>query len=648
METRKKAEIYRHLKTLEEAREILRTRFGGRGSGIETIPVRHALDRVLASPVKAARSVPAFHAAAMDGIAVRAASTFGALPERPVVLPKGPEALYVDTGDPLPEGADAVVMIEKVEEADGAWEIREAVYPWQNVRKVGEDIVAGDLLLPARRKIRPYDQGALLAAGVLQVEVYRRPRVLILPTGDEMVLPEEAPEPLPAGALIEFNGQMLASIALECGAEPKLLRPVPDDLGALRHALASGLSEGYDLILVLAGSSTGSADFTPRLLGEMGNVLVHGVTVMPGKPTVVAEVQGRPVIGIPGYPVSALIAAREFVRPLLYSLQGLEVPAPERIAAKVARKVPSKLGLEEHVRVVLGRVGERVVAVPLSGGAGVISSVVRADGILRVPQEMSGIAEGDDAEVELLKPLDIVENNILAIGSHDMTLDLLASLLKERTGGRVQLSSSNVGSLGGLVALKKGIAHLAGSHLLDTETGEYNFSYIRRHLEGIPVTLVTLVHRWQGFMVAPGNPKGIRTVADLVRPGISFVNRQAGSGTRILLDYELGKAGVDPARIHGYRNEEYTHMNVAVAVASGAVDAGLGILAAAKALGLDFVPVTRERYDLVIPTAFLEDEKIRLLLDIVRSAEFKDKAKELGGYETEETGKVQASTAGSP
>jgi putative molybdopterin biosynthesis protein len=645
MEMRKKREIYRNLKTLAEVREILRERFGSLRGGVEIVPVRQALDRVLSGPVKAARSVPAFHAAAMDGIAVRASSTFGALLERPVVLPRGPHASYVDTGDPLPEGTDAVVMIEKAEEAEAGWEIREAVHPWQNVRKVGEDIVAGDILLPARRRVRPYDQGALLAAGVLSVEVYRRPRVLILPTGDEIVLPEEAADPLPPGVLIEFNGQMIASIAAECGAEAELSRPIPDDLGALGEALDRALGNGYDLVLILAGSSTGSADFTPRLLGEKGDVLVHGVTVMPGKPTVIAEVRGRPVIGIPGYPVSALVAAREFVRPLLFRLQGLEAPSPQKVAARVGRKLPSKLGLEEQVRVILGRVGQRVVALPLAGGAGVISSVVRADGILRVPQEASGLAEGEEADVELLKPLETVENNILAIGSHDMTLDLLASLLKERTGGRVHLSSSNVGSLGGLLALKRGISHLAGSHLLDTATGEYNLSYVRRYLEGLPVALVTLVHRWQGFMVRPGNPKAIRGVRDLARPGVTFVNRQAGSGTRILLDYELEKAGIDPAGIHGYRNEEYTHMNVAVAVGSGAADAGLGILASAKALGLDFVPVTRERYDLVIPSAFLKEEKIRLLLEIVRSAEFKTKAEELGGYETDETGRVQASAA---
>lgn len=639
---KQKTEIYRQLKTLTEAKEILFRRFGGITTEKERIPVREALGRVLVSSIKAARSVPAFHAAAMDGIAVKASTTFGALPERPVVLPKGTHAWYVDTGDPLPEDTDAVVMIEKVEETDEGWEIREAVYPWQNVRKVGEDMVKEDIILPARHCIRPYDQGALLAAGVLSVEVFKKPRVLIIPTGDEIILPEEVQEPMPKGVLLEFNGQTLSSLATECGAQPVLLRPVPDDFDALKKTVTSGLSQGYHLIIIIAGSSTGSADFTPSLLGELGEVLVHGVTMMPGKPTIIAAVGERPVVGIPGYPVSAVIAFREFVRPLLYQLQGLSSPEPDRVTVTIGRKLPSKLGLEEHLRVVLGKVGERIVAIPLAGGAGVMSSLVRADGILRIPQELSGVSEGETMEVELLKPIEVIENNILAIGSHDLTLDLLGSLLKEQSAGKIHLSSSNVGSLGGLLALTKQIAHFAGSHLLDMETGEYNLSYIRRYVKGLPVSVITLVHRWQGFMVKTGNPRGIKGIRDLTRSDVTFINRQAGSGTRILLDHELNKAGIDPESLVGYRNEEYTHMNVAVAVVSGGADTGLGIYAAAKALGLDFIPVTRERYDLVIPAAFMKDPKIQLLLEIIRSPNFKTEVLEMGGYEVEETGKVVA------
>jgi putative molybdopterin biosynthesis protein len=243
-------------------------------------------------------------------------------------------------------------------------------------------------------------------------------------------------------------------------------------------------------------------------------------------------------------------------------------------------------------------------------------------------------------QVELLTPAQALDHRILAVGSHDLTIDLLASLVREKSAGKITISSSNVGSIGGLVAIQKGIAHFAGSHLLDTQTGDYNRSYLRQYVPDIPVTLITLVHRWQGFMLKKGNPKGFRGIADLARPDLIFVNRQAGSGTRILLDYELQRAGIAPAAVLGYRNEEYTHMNVAMAVASGRADAGLGVLAAARALNLDFIPLTRERYDLVFPTDLLEDERMRLLLEVIRSPQFGHQAFAMGGYEIEQTGSI--------
>ncbi len=634
--------IYRKLKPLAEAKEIFSSRFKAFLTDPEIVPVRNALGRFLVGPVKAARSVPAYHAAAMDGVAVRAAATFGALPESPIFLRADEEAIPVNTGDPLPECADAVVMIENVELASNGFEIREAAYPWQNVRKTGEDIVAGEILLPAHHQIRPYDQGALLAAGILSVEVFQKPRVLIIPTGDEIVRPEEAEDPLQPGMIIEVNGQVLASMIAECGAEGVLCPTVPDDPVKIKDAVSSGLLAGYHVILIIAGSSAGTEDFTPSLLGEMGELLVHGVTVMPGKPTLLAAVSGRPVVGIPGYPVSAVVSFREFVRPLLYRMVGVLAPQPEKIEAVVGRKLPSKPGLEEHVRVILGNVRGRVVALPLAAGAGMMTSLVRADGILRIAADISGYSEGERVEVELLTPAKALGNRLLAIGSHDLTIDLLASLIKGKSAGAITISSSNVGSLGGLVAIEKGIAHFAGCHLLDTQTGDYNRSYIRRYVPQTPVTLVTLVHRWQGLMLAKGNPKGILRIADLTRSDVSFVNRQAGSGTRILLDYELQKSGVDPAAIFGYRNEEYTHMSVAMAVASGRADVGLGVLAAANALGLDFIPVTRERYDIVFPTPLLDDDRMRLLLEIIRSSQFLEQVLAMGGYEVEETGSIVA------
>jgi molybdenum cofactor synthesis domain-containing protein len=631
--------IYRALKTLDEAGRILRERFGDLRVASETIPVRKALGRVLAGPVKALASVPAYHAAAMDGIAVKASDTFGALPEKPVILPHD-AGIPVDTGNPIPDGKDAVVMIEQVEKSELGWEIRAAAYPWRNVRKAGEDMVKGEIILPARHRIRPYDQSALLAAGILSVEVFKKPRVLIIPTGDEIVRPEEAPSPLPKGALLEVDGQMLASLAVECGAEADILAPVPNALGKLEKALESAIVGGGDLVMLIAGSSAGSEDFTPALLEEFGELLVHGITVMPGKPALLAAVAGRPVVGIPGYPVSAVVAFREFVRPLLFIMQGLTPPEYDSVEVTVGRKIPSKLGLEEHVRVIIGNVGGKAIAMPIAGGAGVITSLVRADGIIRIPQEVNGRSEGEKACAELLGPRKAIDERLLAIGSHDMTIDLLGSLLREKTGGRIHISSSNIGSLGGLLAVKRQTAHFAGSHLLDTATGDYNLAYIKRYLPDTPVALVTLVHRWQGFIAPEGNPKKIEAIGDLTRPDVVFINRQSGSGTRILLDYELQRVGISPEQIAGYGNEEYTHMNVAMAVASGAADAGLGIHTAAKALSLDFVPLTKERYDLVIPCAYLGDEKIQLLLEIIRSDEFKGKALAMGGYEVHETGNL--------
>ncbi|MCL2877572.1 MAG: molybdopterin biosynthesis protein [Acidobacteria bacterium] len=632
---------YRNLKSLDEAQTIFFSRFKDLLVKTETVPVRAALGRRLVHAVKAVRSTPAYNASAVDGVAVRAASTFAAFPETPVTLAAGTEAVPVNTGNPLPEGTDAVVMIEKVERLGDRYEIREAVYPWQNVRKMGEDIVRGEIILPARHVMRPYDQGALMAAGVLEAEIFRRPRVFIIPTGTEVVQPEEAPDPLPPGKILEVNGQVLASLAAECGAESTLSRSVPDQPEAIREAILAGIADGYDVIMTIAGSSAGSEDYTPAVFAELGELLVHGVTVMPGKPTLLAAVQNHPVIGIPGYPVSAAVSFREFVRPLLFQIQGQPAPEHPKIEAVMGRKIPSKPGLEEHVRVIVGKIDGRSVAVPLGGGAGMMTSLVRADGILRIPSGVSGYSEGETAPVELLTSEKDLGNRLLTLGSHDLTIDLLASAVKEASDGRIAVSSSNIGSMGGLIAVGKGIAHFAGSHLLDTETGDYNRSWLKKYLPGADIALVTLVHRHQGLMTLKGNPKGIQGVGDLIRPDVALVNRQAGSGTRILLDYELKKSGIGAASISGYGNEEYTHMSVAMAVTSGRADVGMGILAAARALDLDFIPVARERYDMVIPARLLKDSRIALLLAIIRSDKFREQVLALGGYEVEETGKIQ-------
>lgn len=602
----------------------------------ETIPLAEAAGRITAAPIWAMISAPHYHAAAMDGIAVRAADTVGATEANPLRLQLGQTARWVDTGDALPPEADAVIMAEHVQTLDEATlEIRAAAAPWQHVRPLGEDIVATELVLPAGQRLRPYDLAAIAAAGHSSVAVRRRPRVLIIPTGTELVPPEQAGE-LQPGQIIEFNSLMLAAQVAEWGGEAVRHPPLPDRREELRAAVAAGLAE-HDIVVINAGSSAGSEDYTAAVLAELGTVAVHGCAIRPGHPVILAVAGGKPALGLPGYPVSAAITAELFLRPLIYRMAGQEPPARLTVEAVVSRKLLSPLGEDEFVRVTLGRVDERLVATPLTRGAGVIMSLVRADGLLRIPRFSEGLHAGATARVELLRGLDEIEATIVAIGSHDLALDLLAGHLR-RHGGGARLSSANVGSLGGLIALKRGDAHLAGVHLLDEETGEYNRPFVRRHLPDHDVLLVHLARRQQGLILPPGNPRGIGDLADLARPGLRFVNRQKGSGTRILLDYHLKRRAIDPAAIAGYEREELTHMAVAAAVLSGAADVGLGIKAAAAALGLDFVPLMEERYDLAVPRRHWESDLLAPLRAALISPEYRTAVAALGGYDVSAMG----------
>jgi molybdenum cofactor synthesis domain-containing protein len=639
--TRPGRNIYLTMKTLDEARAIWSEATQSLPTATEEVACHLALHRVTAQPVVALRSVPHYHGAAMDGIAVKARETFAASDHQPLRLVLGVNAFAVDTGDALPPDCDAVIMIEQVEGIDEREvEIRAPAFPWQHVRKVGEDIVAGELLLPQQHQLRPADLGALLAAGLTTVTVFTRPRVWIQPTGTELISADAAAAAeLAPGTIIEFNGTVLAGMAEECGAQPWLQGIVPDDFDSIKNALERAVNSPAEVVLLNAGSSAGSEDYTKALIEELGQILVHGVTMMPGKPTILGMVRGKPVVGVPGYPVSAILAFEQFVRPLLFSLQGLACPTYPTVAATLARKTASRLGLEEFVRVILGRVQGRLVAMPLQRGAGVITSLTRADGILQVPQALEGMELGDEVRVRVLRPDEKLDHTLIMIGSHDNTIDVLANELKKRDS-RLHLSSSNVGSMGGLMAIRRAQTHLAGSHLLDTETGDYNFSYIERYLRGTPLRLVQLARRSQGLLVRAGNPKSIRSVADLFRPDVVFINRQGGSGTRILLDYELQKLGLGSEAIQGYDQEEFTHMAVAVNVLSGRADTGMAIYASARALGLDFVPVAEERYDLVIPEVCWEDAKLRLVMDIISSGSFRRMVEGMGGYDVSESGKL--------
>jgi putative molybdopterin biosynthesis protein len=585
-----------------------------------------ALGRVTAAPIWALRSSPAYDASAMDGIAVRAADTFGATETAPRPIKA---FAVVDTGDALPEGCDAVIMREQVHWRDGVPEVQAAAAPWQHVRTIGEDVSATELLLPEGHRLRPVDLAAAGACGHTTLLVRRAPHVIVIPTGDEVRPLGSDPAP---GELVDTNSLMLAAQAREIGCTVESLPVLPDDPAQIGAAVTESASRA-DLVIVIAGSSAGRDDHTADVVAREGTLLVHGVAVKPGHPVVLGTVDGTAVLGAPGYPVSAALTFEIFAIPLLAALEGTAPVERPRAPARLARRLASSLGSDDWIRVRLGRVGDGLVAAPLRRGAGVLTSLVRADGLLVVPATLEGHDAGAKVEVRLLRDLDAVERTIVAIGSHDPVLDLAASLLRARDPLQT-LVSGPVGSLSGLVALRDGLCHLSGCHLLDPDSGEYTLPWIERVLPGQAVEVVRLVHREQGLIVAAGNPLGIESLADL--PRLRYVNRQRGAGTRVLLDHRLKQIDLAPVSVDGYEREEPTHLAVAAAIAAGRADTGLGVMAAARAFGLDFVPVAREPFDLVMRPG---EPAVGPLLELMQDDGFRAQVEAMGGYSTAETGR---------
>jgi putative molybdopterin biosynthesis protein len=621
--------------------------------GSEEIPIdESALERVLAEPVWAKISSPHYHASAMDGFAVRSEDTEGAFQTAPKKLAYGSQVVYVDTGDPLPDWANAVIMIENVEALDEkdvpsvdprkphSIRIRSALPPWYHVRAMGEDMVATQLVLPAGHVLRPVDLGAIAGCGHKTIRVSRKPRVAIIPTGTEL---KRIGDPVGPGEIIEYNSMVLAGQVNSWGGEARRWPIVPDIYEEIRSQVIKA-AHYADLILLNAGSSAGSEDFSAEVVESLGELLVHGVAVRPGHPVILgmikrSELDSVPIIGVPGYPVSAALTGEIFVEPMIARWLGRLPYEPIEVTAVLTRKMTSPAGDDDYVRMAVGKVGDRTLATPLARGSGVITSLVRADGIVVVPSGSQGMQAGEEVIVRLYRSPTDIERTIFAIGSHDITLDVLTQFLSER--GR-RFASANVGSLGGLVALRRGQAHLAGSHLLDPVSGEYNLSYIKKYLPEMAVQVVALVKRDQGLMIPKTNPKTIQSLQDLVREDIFYINRQRGAGTRVLLDYHLKKLGIEGDKISGYDQEEYTHLAVAAAIASGRADCGLGIAAAANALDLDFIPLFQERYDLIIPRMFAESELFAPLFNVLNGVKFKQVIASLPGYDISTMGTVIA------
>lgn len=608
---------------------------GGFAGMNETIDTVDSCGRITARAVYANINAPHYPASAMDGITLKAKVTFGATETTPVFLKKD-DYLTVDTGDPIPEGYDAVIMIEDViYQEDGTAKITAPAAPWQHIRQIGEDICAHEMIMQSHTCITPACIGAMLAGGVTKVEVIRRPIVGIIPTGDEIVLPTDNPK---AGDIIEFNSSIFSGMVNEWGGMAKTYPIVKDKPELIKAAIGQALSE-CDMVILNAGSSAGRDDYSCEAIESLGEVLYHGLAIKPGKPAVLGLQGAKPILGVPGYPVSGILVIEEILKPIIEKWFGAR-EYEEHARATLSRTVVSGLKYEEFVRVRLGKVNDKLIATPLNRGAGVISSFMKADGIITVPQNREGFNAGEEVDVRLLKPAENLSSTIVAIGSHDPLLDELADILHTQFPN-LYMSSSHVGSMGTITAAKRKENHIGGIHILNETDGRYNEAILEKQFPSGGVRLVECVGRTQGIMVAKGNPLEIKGVEDLTKEGLRYVNRQKGSGTRILIDYLCKTKGIDTGKIYGYDREEFTHNSVATQIASGSADAGMGIYSAASTYGLDFIPICTEQYDLLIPDYAWETDMVQKLIEVMKSEEFTKRLEAMGGYSYDKPGKVR-------
>ena len=595
----------------------------------EEVDVINSLNRVTFEAIHAKVSSPNYNAAAMDGILVESSITYGATETNPKELVEEVDYIYINTGNVIKEPYDAVIMIEDVIEIEkGKVQILKATHPWQHVRPIGEDIVETEMILPSKHKIRPIDIGALISGGIKCFKVYKKPQVGIIPTGTEIV--DEIGN-LKVGNITDSNSRVFEALVKENGGIPNRYSPQKDDYEILKKAVLKGIEEN-DFLLIGAGSSAGSKDYTSKIIKELGEVVIHGVALKPGKPTILGIIKGKPVIGIPGYPVSAYLVFETFVKPLILNIIGLKEEKDLFIKAIISKKVTSSLKNKELLRVNLGYVKDKLIATPLSGGAGVTMSLVKADGIAVIPQVLEGVEAGNTIDVKLLKPLREIQETIVSIGSHDIILDILGDMMK--------ITSGHVGSMGGILAMKRGECHISPIHLLDLETGKYNKSYVKKYFPEGNMAIIKGVKRHQGFIVEKKNKKNIKGFTDLLREDVVYVNRQRGAGTRILLDYHLAKEAIDSSDVKGYDREMTTHMAVATAIKTGSATTGLGIYSAAKALDLDFINIAFEDYDFLVSQDLLEDKKVVEFIEILKSEEFKERVTTPGGYGLEDNWRI--------
>ncbi|MCS7129916.1 MAG: molybdopterin biosynthesis protein [Archaeoglobaceae archaeon] len=642
--------VFKETVSLEKAREIL-FQFYKPKREVEEVELLQSIGRVLAEDIRSSLSLPPFDRAIIDGYAVKAEDTFGADENYPAILRvvgkveagewcdkeinRG-QAIEVATGSVLPKGANAVVMVEFTREKGDFVEIFKSVAPGENVLFAGSDVMAGEVVLRKGKKLTHREIAIISACGIKRVRVYKKPVVAVISTGNELV---EIGEKLERAKIYDINSYMLCSAIAECGGSAIRLGIVRDDEEEMRKAILKGL-ELADIVLTSGSTSAGFGDRIFRILSQFDpGLLVHGLAVKPGKPTIIAVQRGKPIFALPGYPMSAITIFELLVAPILRELSGLKRES-RTLKAKLAMRVFSEPGRREFLPVNLIATPEGYKAYAVMGPySGTISAIYSTDGFIEIPENISMLEENEEVEVKLfgeIKPAELV-----IIGSHCLAIDLILEV------GDLDAKTVNLGSTAGILAVKRREADVAGIHLL-SEDGSYNEIFVRKY--GVEnAVLVKGYLREQGLIFQSGNPKKIRGFEDLLREDVRFVNRNKGSGTRVLIDMHLRelakKLGIEfeeiKRRIKGYEVEAKTHDAVAVAIATGKADVGVGIKSVAKIYGLDFIPLRAEEFDFLIAKDRMRKETVRRFLECLCSKEFAERLKNFEGLRVyERTGEM--------
>jgi len=655
--------IFRTLLSLEEAQSRLREYYNATPVGVEEIPLQKTLGKVLSDDVVSSIDVPGFDRAAMDGYAVQASDTFMATDDHPVSLKiiekimageisnkkiRLGYAAEISTGAPLPIGADCVVQVEYTQQKGDEVLIYRSHSPGDNVMAAGSDIRVGEMILRKGQRVTSREMGVLAAIGLNKVKVFKTPRIALLSTGNELVEPGKR---LEVGKIYDINASSLYAAVVENGGEPVYIGIARDNEEDIRTSLKKALDIA-DIVVASGSTSAGIGDILYNVINDLGKpgVIVHGLKVKPGKPAILAVADGKPIFGLPGYPASALMIFHLIVKPLIRKMAGLKTDIEWREPAKVAFKYMKARGGMEFLPVVLiSREGEHI-AYPILKGSGAVTSLALADGFIEIPENAEYLEEREEVSVNLFSP-EIKPADLMIIGSNCIGIDMIIRQVQDLFPD-ASIKALNAGSIGGVSAINREEADIAGIHILDEDSNQYNIPILRKLKILDKAVLVRGYNRQQGLIMPHGNPKGISGFKDLLREDLTLINRNTGSGTRILLDTKLNEIakemGRTPAdltkKIKGYHAEANTHSAVAAAISLGKADVGLGIKAVAKQYNLDFIPITDECFDFLILKKSLTKEVVSAFIEVLKTEAFRSEitGRDLGLSPTNETGSIIA------